>query len=68
MAIDPSKRKSNLLKHQIDLAECEAVFDEPMLTREDGRESYGEQRLMSLAWSEAGLWCWCGPTVTMALD
>ncbi len=50
MTFDPSKRKSNLQKHQIDLAECEAVFDEPMLTREGGRESYGEQRLVSLAW------------------
>ena len=25
-------------------------FDEPMLTREDGRQRYGEQRLVSLAW------------------
>jgi uncharacterized DUF497 family protein len=48
MSYDPSKRKLNLRKHSIDLAECDAVFDEPMLTREDDREAYGEQRLISL--------------------
>ena len=47
MTYDPSKRKYNRLKHAIDLAECDAVFDEPMLTREDPRD-YEEQRLISL--------------------
>jgi len=50
MAYDPAKRKKNRRKHEIDLAECEPVFDEPMLTREDVREEYGEQRLVSLGW------------------
>lgn len=50
MVHDPAKRKKNQRKHGIDLAECEAVFDAPMLTREDTRESYGEQRLLSLGW------------------
>ena len=50
MPFDPVKRQANLKKHEIDLAECESVFDEPMLTREDSRESYGEQRLVSLGW------------------
>lgn len=36
MPFDPLKRKANLGKHAIDLADCEVVFDEPMLTREDG--------------------------------
>lgn len=31
-----------------DLAECEQVFDAPMLTRPDTRASYGEERLISL--------------------
>lgn len=48
MTYDPAKRKRNRRKHAIDLADCEAVFDEPMLTREDTRRSYGEQRLVSL--------------------
>ena len=42
MSYDPAKRKLNLRKHAIDLADCEALFDEPMLTR--------EQRLVSLGW------------------
>jgi len=50
MVHDPAKRKKNQRKHGIDLAECESVFDAPMLTREDTRESYGEQRLLSLGW------------------
>ncbi len=48
MTYDPAKRKSNRGKHAIDLAECEPVFDEPMLTREDTRRAYSEQRLVSL--------------------
>lgn len=48
MSYDPAKRRSNLRKHAIDLSECEPVFDSPMLTREDTRAHYGEQRLISL--------------------
>jgi uncharacterized protein len=50
MTHDPVKRRSNRRTHRIDLAECEAVFDAPMLTREDASEAYGEQRLISLGW------------------
>jgi uncharacterized DUF497 family protein len=50
MTYDPAKRRSNKRKHKIDLAECEAAFDAPMLTREDASEAYGEQRLISLGW------------------
>jgi uncharacterized protein len=50
MTHDPAKRRKNQRKHHIDLAECEPVFDGPMLTREDTREAYGEQRLVSLGW------------------
>jgi uncharacterized DUF497 family protein len=45
---DPSKRSINLRKHQIDLVRCAAIFDHPMLTREDSRDTYGEERLLSL--------------------
>ena len=48
MTYDASKRKRNKRKHAIDLAGCDAVFDEPMLTREDTRKAYSEQRLISL--------------------
>ena len=47
---DEAKRATNLAKHGIDLGECATVFDAPMLTEEDAREAYGEQRLRSLCW------------------
>jgi uncharacterized protein len=50
MTYDPAKRRSNKRRHGIDLADCDAVFDAPMLTREDAIQGYGEQRLMSLGW------------------
>lgn len=45
-----AKRQSNLAKHGIDFADGESVFDSPMLTEEDTRHTYGEQRLRSLCW------------------
>lgn len=47
---DKTKRQTNLAKHGIDLAHCAGVFDAPMLTVEDAREAYSEQRLKSLCW------------------
>ena len=46
---DEPKRRENLRKHGIDLALLEDVFDAPLLTVEDDRKAYGEQRLQSLA-------------------
>lgn len=46
---DEPKRKTNLKKHGIDLADLESAFDFPMVTVEDDREVYGELRLQSLA-------------------
>jgi hypothetical protein len=43
-----NKRRSNLEKHGIDFAECEAIFDDYMITQEDTRDHYGECRLQSL--------------------
>jgi uncharacterized DUF497 family protein len=48
---DPAKRRKNLRKHGVDLPGCMEAFDNPMLTREDDREAYGEQRLVSLGWA-----------------
>jgi uncharacterized DUF497 family protein len=53
ITFDEAKRAINLAKHGIDLAECESVFDWPMVTVEDDREAYGEQRLRSLGWFHA---------------
>ena len=50
MDYDQAKRRRNLQKHGIDLATCSPVFDAPMLTKEDFRASYDEQRLISLGW------------------
>ncbi len=47
---DETKRQRNVRVHGIDFAECETVFSKPMLTDEDTREAYGEQRLKSLCW------------------
>ena len=47
---DEAKRKRNLKDHGIDLAEVACVFDAPMVTVEDERQNYGEQRLQSLGW------------------
>lgn len=44
---DERKRRENLRKHGIDFAMLASVFDFPMLTIEDDREAYGEQRLQS---------------------
>ena len=46
---DEPKRKANLKKHGIDLADLESAFDFPMVTVQDDREVYGELRLQSLA-------------------
>jgi hypothetical protein len=47
---DEAKRRTNLKKHGIDLVDCDRVFDAPMLTEDDTRDTYGEQRLKSLCW------------------
>ncbi|MDR2187073.1 MAG: BrnT family toxin [Azonexus sp.] len=50
ITFDEKKRARNLDKHGIDLSDCESVFDYPMLTTEDDRFVYGEQRFKSLGW------------------
>ena len=45
---DESKRRLNLKKHGIDFREAEEVFDGPMVTSEDTRMPYGEQRIVAL--------------------
>ena len=50
ISYDEAKRQANLAKHGIDLAECAPIFDFPMLSQEDTRDSYGEQRTQSIGW------------------
>ena len=47
---DESKRHLNLRNHGLDFVGCEAVFDAPVLTEDDAREAYGEQRINLLGW------------------
>lgn len=42
---DVPKRRENIRKYRIDLADVEPVFDNPMITVEDARAPYGELRL-----------------------
>ncbi|MDR3299979.1 MAG: BrnT family toxin [Candidatus Accumulibacter sp.] len=42
---DENKRLLNLRAHGLDFVGCEAIFDSPMMSLEDAREAYGEQRL-----------------------
>lgn len=53
MSHDHAKRRANLRKHKIDLPDYMEAFDGPMLTREDDREDYGEQRFVSLGWAHS---------------
>jgi hypothetical protein len=43
-----AKRRENIRKHGLDLAELEPVFDQPMISVKDARQSYGELRVQSL--------------------
>ena len=44
---DEAKRLTNLRKHGIDFADVPAVFDGDILTAEDERLDYGEQRFVT---------------------
>ncbi len=45
---DEKKNEKNAQKHGIDFSELVKVIDNPMLTRIDDREDYGETRWISL--------------------
>ena len=47
---DEPKRLRNVKNHGLDFVGCEAVFDGPVVTWEDAREAYGEQRMSLLGW------------------
>lgn len=44
---DENKRRTNLRKHKIDFIDAEAVFDGYIVTVEDRRVDYGEQRFVT---------------------
>ena len=45
---DEAKRLANLSKHGLDFADAEKVFAGPLVLFEDGREDYGEQRMIGI--------------------
>ena len=45
---DETKKRSNLKKHKLDLADAKLVFAGPTFTFEDNRFDYGEQRWISM--------------------
>jgi uncharacterized DUF497 family protein len=47
---DERKREANLRRHGLDFLGCDAVFDAPVVTAEDSRRAYGEQRINLLGW------------------
>ena len=42
---DEDKRQRNIKEHGLDFVGCAAVFDGPVITWNDAREAYGEQRI-----------------------
>ena len=47
---DEPKRRSNIKDHGFDFIGADAVFDGPVITQEDDRVAYGEQRINLLGW------------------
>lgn len=47
---DEPKRQSNIKDHGWDFVGCDAVFDYPVISEEDTREAYGEQRINLIGW------------------
>ena len=45
---DESKRQANLAKHGLDFADAEKEFAGPMVSFEDSRNDYGEQRMIGV--------------------
>ena len=45
---DEAKRLANLSKHGLDFADAEKVFAGPLVLFEDGREDYGELRMIGI--------------------
>lgn len=45
-----SKRRRNIAKHGYDFVGADAIFDGPVVSQEDDREAYGEQRINVLGW------------------
>jgi uncharacterized DUF497 family protein len=45
---DETKRQHNIRRHGLDFTGCEAMLDGPMVSWDDARAAYGEQRINAL--------------------
>ena len=45
---DEVKRHQNILKHGIDFEDVKTAFSQPMITKIDDREDYGEERQIGI--------------------
>jgi uncharacterized DUF497 family protein len=44
---DEAKRRRNIKDHGLDFVECDSIWDNFTITREDIRHAYGEKRLVT---------------------
>jgi len=47
---DEAKRQINIFKHGHDFIGVDAIWDHPVVSWDDERENYGEQRINLLGW------------------
>ena len=52
---DEAKRLRNIKNRNLDFEGCEAVFKYPVVSWEDAREAYGEQRINLLGWLDGSI-------------
>nr|VFJ76093.1 MAG: hypothetical protein BECKFM1743A_GA0114220_109041 [Candidatus Kentron sp. FM]VFJ76629.1 MAG: hypothetical protein BECKFM1743C_GA0114222_109391 [Candidatus Kentron sp. FM]VFK17069.1 MAG: hypothetical protein BECKFM1743B_GA0114221_104586 [Candidatus Kentron sp. FM] len=61
ITFDEAKRVVNRANHGLDFLGCEAIFDGPVLAKDDTRLSYGEQRINLIGFLRGSVVC---PTYT----
>lgn len=53
---DEEKRTANIREHGVDFLTASLVFEGPLLDRIDGREDYGEERMITLGHVEGSVY------------
>ena len=54
---DEAKREENIRKHGLDFIGAEAIFNGPVVSMEDDRQTYGEQRINMLGFLDGQIVC-----------
>ncbi|MHA7880168.1 MAG: BrnT family toxin [Saccharospirillum sp.] len=55
---DKAKNLANIRKHGIDFSDVPDIFNHPMLTMEDSRDGYSEERWIAIGWIQTRLALW----------